>query len=890
MTLYNHKGSEIADRSTIYFDKTAVELHSSINLFVISSVQLDSLSVRTEETNEINLYEIVGSEVQQTEELNLSNVQQYTDNAKFIYKLNIKFSPTSDRTIYNKLNIQYSSGTATVNRTINLIGVAEDQKDNLIVLLANFKRFITDDYYTAFYDTDASEHKKDVKFLNRKRKEFIVQLQEITGYSNSYRSLLAAIDYFGYNELLSIREMWKAVSEETKPEYKSTTVLNKVLTKIDNSLLGYKKTNQLQLVYQINTEDTEQPTHDSDGFPYYINVLYDVDAVLIKLYAVKRILEQQFLPMHAKIVEITGEYQSTVAQEVTVWQSLAEVVDIDLTRNTRSEAKFEYDSYEVKIQRHHIDTDAWSIDFDLFDIPGYKNGISTALFSKKYFKIEEEYIRDSDVEVDMSRFYSSDFGIIKLLMDVDKQEYNRYQVALYKGDENEEVYVSEILDIADMQETMLIGVRDTGLFKAVVYLYDNYGGSVTISQDTKVSVINQPSDFKIYRVAEAAADKVKNLELFSSFLTNSTDAYPKTYPSVEPIDWETLSVNTFDPLNSTYTAVSNMEVDYDIISTYTRIQQLSGIQIQKLHTTAIQSYGYKYGTLLLDIFGDGTETERSFCLKNFEGHEDIWITANFDAAEPEKTIQTLITEAITAEDFYSNFTYSLEYFNDADDTDIPSKPMLRIIAKDISRTADSFYIKTNNVEVFSSEDVEVYFPMSSYSMLYYNGSTASDDIKIVINGTEHTEEAVEFLSIQEVVDYLEDFFESVEVRAVVAVVENKAISIAASVDIDISHIAIGKNSQMRRGLLAADLLNVQYGENLRLAEPIYAFIDTDTKLRNSDIRWTMTNSLTSEIVAVQKSAVFRAVVLKPGSYDIILESNDEYGNNVKRRNGCILIE
>lgn len=911
--IINKDGRELQSGSVMYFDTTSIRLHTNINLFVVTQTSLTSLSATMrndieQDSEVLNLYEVSGQTIADTEIIDLANVQYSKSNNRHIYKINVKFSPDVYGDFSNQVIITYVEAGNTYTTLLNVQGTAVEQKDSLVVTMQNFKKFITDDYYTAFFETDWKEDKKDFELLNRKRKEFILEMFELTGFTGAYKSLLAQLQYFGYGELLTIKELWKGVNSDVEPAIKQTDILASVQTQLDKSLVSYTKTNLMRLVYQINQEEvSSNPPHvDGDNQPLYVNILYDTDKILIKLYALERILEKDFLPLNSKIVEISGEYQSLVGHEVTYWLKWSGISDYSLSENLLQDMTFAYEESSVQIKRHYIDTEAWSIEYDdagtpgdlTDDIPGYIPGITTALFDKTFFEIENEYLRDSTDQVDLAKLYSGDFGIIQLNASFDASAFNRYQFILYKNDDTDGSYISPIRDISAIGDSILVGVRDVGTYRLVLYLYDNFGGATIVSIPDDMTIVNVATDFEIFQTTIEATIDEKRLDLLSTFASMDNTQYP----IVEPLDWETLDVNTFDPDTSIFRAVGYYAKEYDMSSTYTQINNLSGIQIQKFAGTAIQAYGYKYGTLLIDVIGDNAVAgERGFYLKQYSVHANNYISSNFlpGAISEEEFLQALISQANNQVDnFYTKFTYAIEYLNLDDDINLPSVPMLRIIAKDIGNVVNKFYysaIETGDAEVIDIDDGVVYFTLDSNLMCHYNGSIVAGDFAITLGETSYILLDASFIDIDDAMTKIQALLDSENLNIVLQKVEadyvNQAdyILFSSRDNMKVSHGALGLNISETRGLPANSLKKIPFGSDVRLAEPLYAFISKESKLRNLDVNWVLKNSLTGDIVSEQSSYAFRAILLEPGAYDLELHSTDDYGINTRIRKGVFLV-
>ena len=164
-----------------------------------------------------------------------------------------------------------------------------------------------EDVYQILYDSDIEDNAIDYVLFNRKRKEMLTNFREIYDYIGSYKSLVNAINYFGYNDL-QLYEYYQNINQSSYLYSK----LHKVLIPdiFDNSIPGWneidfisgkyqdhntwKKTNLFNLSYRITDEEGN-------------NVLtYTLKEVQYKLTKLKKWLRKNIIPISANLVDITG--------------------------------------------------------------------------------------------------------------------------------------------------------------------------------------------------------------------------------------------------------------------------------------------------------------------------------------------------------------------------------------------------------------------------------------------------------------------------------------------------------------------------------------------------------------------------------------------------------
>lgn len=191
--------------------------------------------------------------------------------------------------------------------TIQLYGQTEIEderfEENLRLLGANLGL----DAYPIFEESDIQDAGIDFTILNRKRKELLAVYPEIYNYIGSYKALINAINYFGYNDL-DLYEYYRNIKKGSLLYGKLHKVLiedifNRYVpgwTSNEPDSINYKKTNLFNLTYKIT---------DFEG--NYVN-MYSLEEVQTKLTALVKWLRKNIIPLSANILDITG-LGSTIA-------------------------------------------------------------------------------------------------------------------------------------------------------------------------------------------------------------------------------------------------------------------------------------------------------------------------------------------------------------------------------------------------------------------------------------------------------------------------------------------------------------------------------------------------------------------------------------------------
>ena len=211
---------------------------------------------------------------------------------------------------------------------IKVYGEVEGEDERLRTLLSNMGMNLDDLDYFIFKDSNIQEQSPDFIILNQKRKELLLQASQIKPFIGTYKALLNAIDFFGYDKI-TLKEYWLNINEQSENfgKLKAVAVPNQDVVgfladknkggELPNS--NQKKTSRFSLVYRLNTPTGLQDEWDIPTVQETID--YSPDEVLIKLYGLKKKLQKDYLPLQAKIVDITGEGDYFSQFNQNVWNN-----------------------------------------------------------------------------------------------------------------------------------------------------------------------------------------------------------------------------------------------------------------------------------------------------------------------------------------------------------------------------------------------------------------------------------------------------------------------------------------------------------------------------------------------------------------------------------------
>ena len=295
-----------------------------------------------------------------------------------------------------------SDGTITRLARFEISFDAEGEDERFKSLLENFGQTISSDEYVAFRDTDIKEERINYKDLNLKRKEMLISFADIWNYLGSYRGLVNALKYFGYGDL-RLKEYWLNVAEGsnnegkfvtmnvplslnyTEKEFKDYKTFIKDLVPRFNgngssTSTAFKKTSKFALFYDLNRDSG---SFDEDGLPITEDVFeFTNEEILIKLFSLKNILKEKFLPLNARIIDITGEgvYYDNIG----------------------------LNSWNIPTPTIHVDVDK-ELDFTAFPISGFLEDLTETVTSSCNL-MASAYVSDYafDSTVDYTHCYITD--------------------------------------------------------------------------------------------------------------------------------------------------------------------------------------------------------------------------------------------------------------------------------------------------------------------------------------------------------------------------------------------------------------------------------------------------------------------------------------------------
>jgi hypothetical protein len=204
--------------------------------------------------------------------------------------------------------------------------ISEDKR--LTDILDNFGVQLDLEDSIVFRETNVLDDKENHEVLNLKKKELILEYSNIIPFIGSYKGLINALKFYGYNDL-KIKEWWLNLETEKFFHYEIDKDSFKTLAPKETFGNGnvMKRTGKFSLQYDIFKL---KGTFDENGNPEIeLNFPYSQDEVLIKLYGLKTLLKKKYLPLNTRIIDITGQGIVFNRISTTTWESSLNITSVN---------------------------------------------------------------------------------------------------------------------------------------------------------------------------------------------------------------------------------------------------------------------------------------------------------------------------------------------------------------------------------------------------------------------------------------------------------------------------------------------------------------------------------------------------------------------------------
>lgn len=211
--------------------------------------------------------------------------------------------PSSSSTTY--MSVKFKVLDKEIGR-FKVSGQTEIEDIRYKIELSNVGQIVAPDDVYIFKTYDINEQGIDWSFMNRKRKEMLMVRHDIYPYIGSYKSIINAINYFGYNDL-ELYEYYRNININSPDFFKLFKV--EIPDIFDNNVPGWTVNDFIQhTMPNPNFEDTNlfnltYKITDKEGNNV---LLYSLPEVIIKLQGLKYWLQKNIIPITHRILDITG--------------------------------------------------------------------------------------------------------------------------------------------------------------------------------------------------------------------------------------------------------------------------------------------------------------------------------------------------------------------------------------------------------------------------------------------------------------------------------------------------------------------------------------------------------------------------------------------------------
>ena len=234
---------------------------------------------------------------------------------------------SSETTYKRTLIISYENGNVKYEiARITFFAETIEEDERLKAWSENLGYNLKPEDSIIFKNSDIHECMPDYELLNEKRKELMLEGSNIYPYVGGYKSIINAIKFFGYDNL-NIVEYWRNVNKYDQEfgkiyrtyvySLKNKKTLSTKRSQISLNTKNFQKLNTISLAYNINhPEKIDGKKYDDYGLPNVIedfdkdkrdDFILTIEEALIKLFALKKKLNDEFMPGSTKITDVIGE-------------------------------------------------------------------------------------------------------------------------------------------------------------------------------------------------------------------------------------------------------------------------------------------------------------------------------------------------------------------------------------------------------------------------------------------------------------------------------------------------------------------------------------------------------------------------------------------------------
>lgn len=856
LRIYDQSRQELYDNSILHLDRISCGINGNRVIVVQSSSPFKVLSP----TERVKIAKLkTGS----TEEVELFQSYTYTAPAP-MQPVYINIYSDDEFAGLSELHIENNEGNVL---TIQVKTIFEDNSDRLTVLLNNNGVRISDIWYKALKSAKLDEMNYIV--LNKKRREFLLSLLELTGAISGYNNLFAVLDFFEWSDTITVKEYWR---DGQLDKWRITDVNERI---VDRKLLqdGFVKEGWIGLYFAMNEPDG---TFDSDGFANFTDVTLGVEDAWTKLYYLKQILEENFLG-DVKVIDIVGEFTGIAGVDTDKW------IDKAIITSIRPNPKNPFSGFSINTNSKDkiiIQDDYCLRKLPIFAAPNGSINLDPTATSAHpndvIFKIEQTSAQlagyeAKDLEI-LTKFYRGDFANIKVDFNIDDEEYAEtlsYKIGLQlyvpASDTYVEAYLSPLMSFGELMDSTSLGIKRVGKFRLCVYMFDGYGGMDMISSKLGFEVGIDSLDIQLFELSDKIDKALKyDIGFYTTIPTNREElVVPDAFDTSFDIgDRTTAKAGRYYKNSMTQRQLE------------TTINQYNMVENRQLQKARIIDYS-TYHEVLLFPFQPHITT---FRMKIFERHEYQEVKGTTITLENKMDFVSKLN-AISHrmgggwKNPFNRYTYHLVKYSIDGTMD---NTMDCILA--FSKEADRFYDRIiHNLEATPLE--RSYLRMLALQRAVmrvdrvYNPNKGLQMLTVAVGRSVTKIPDIDVQVMEQLEVHLRDI-----AGLSTMVAPNGTLIVSAKEDVMISHPSIGTHYEIVRNSAYDNIRRAKIGQDFQVTIPV---MGTPVKRNETyDYLWTITNRYTGDIVHQENNEVLCWLPFDMGIYDVKLEMLDALNDDI----------
>ena len=259
------------------------------------------------------------------------------------YSVNIGFSGEYDGVYQQPMYVCLLDTMNTTNSEIGeaypigeimLNAEAEGEDERYRTFFTNFGIPDPKEYNDIFADTDINDDLPDYISINKKSKQLFLSYNDIFPYIGSYKALLNAIKYLGYDDIF-FKEWYKEIGDSAMDDSGYTTYeisygndgnRNTIETLDVSERIHLRKMNWVSMLYRLNQE--LNIPENKFGFPTVITNVENYNTErLPKLISLKNWVDRYATGVNCRVIDISGEGLVFERYNLQKWGSYQQVLE-----------------------------------------------------------------------------------------------------------------------------------------------------------------------------------------------------------------------------------------------------------------------------------------------------------------------------------------------------------------------------------------------------------------------------------------------------------------------------------------------------------------------------------------------------------------------------------